>query len=140
MGPAERCSPSSSFLQLPLHGVQLPGSRLSGKFQQTVSSHPLALVRALEAANTSPIPRNATLLRSGATPAPTTAAGTETTASHRSTSGMAALVCAMCLVTGTPLRILRPGLRQQPLLVGQLLHRQGIWWMPIPYHIRFWQH
>merc|ERR1712233_269011 len=77
---AERCSLSSSFPLLPSHGVQLPGSRLNGKYQQTVSSQILGQVLALAAIST-PGHMNAMLLRSGATPALTTTthAGTETT-------------------------------------------------------------
>merc|ERR1712130_627983 len=98
---AERCSLSSSFPLLPSHGVQLPGSRLNGKYQQTVSSQILGQVLALAAIST-PGHSNAMLLRSGATPALTTTthAGTETTVSSRSTSGTAALVCATCPATG----------------------------------------
>merc|ERR1711983_673357 len=99
---AERCSLSSSFPLLPSHGVQLPGSRLSGKYQQTVSSQILGQVLALAAIST-PGHRNAMLLRSGATLATTTTthAGTETTVSSRSTSGTGALVCATCPAIGT---------------------------------------
>merc|ERR1712018_969867 len=97
---AERCSLSSFFPLLPSHGDQLPGSRLNGKYQQTVSSQILGQVLALAAIST-PGHRNAMLLRSGATLATTTTthAGTETMFS-RSTSGTAALVCATCPATG----------------------------------------
>merc|ERR1711936_966570 len=99
---AERCSLSSFFPLLPSHGVRLPGFRLNGKYQQTVSSQILGQVLALAAILT-PGHRNAMLLRSGVTLATTTTthAGTETTVSSRSTSGTAALVCATCPATGT---------------------------------------
>merc|ERR1711881_71927 len=102
---AERCSLSLSFPLLPSHGVQLQGSHLKGKCQQTastVSSQILGLVLALAAAILTPGHRNAMLLRSGATLATTTTthAGTETTVFSRSTSGTAALVCATCPATG----------------------------------------
>merc|ERR1711936_805227 len=66
-------------------------------YQQTVSSQILGQVLALAAIST-PGHRNAMLLRSGATLVITTTthAGTETTVSSRSTSGTAALVCAIC--------------------------------------------
>merc|ERR1712242_341165 len=97
----ERCLLFSSFPLLPLLGAQLLGSRLNVNFLQTVK--PLALALALEAAISTPGPRNVTRLRSRATLASTTTtnAGTETTASSRSATGTAAPVFATSLATGT---------------------------------------
>merc|ERR1711970_1415181 len=97
----ERCLLFSSFPLLPLPGAQLLGSRLNVNFLQTVK--PLDLDLALEAAISTPGPRNVTRLRSGATLASTTTtnAGTETTASSRSATGTDAPVFAICLATGT---------------------------------------
>merc|ERR1711971_348304 len=97
----QRCLLFSFFPLLPAPGAQLLGSHLNVSFLQTVSSPALAL--ALEAANSTPGSRNATLLRSGATLATTTTtnAGTETTASSRSVIGMDAPVFATSLATGT---------------------------------------
>merc|ERR1711971_519443 len=97
----QRCLLFSFFPLLPAPGAQLLGSHLNVSFLQTVSSPALAL--APEAANSTPGSRNVTQLRSGATLATTTttSAGTETTVSSRSVTGMAALVFATCLATGT---------------------------------------
>merc|ERR1712020_109567 len=100
---AERCLLFSSSPLLPSPGVQLQGSRLNANFPQTV--RPLwTMVLALEAAISTPGSRNATRLRSGATPATTTTthAGTETTVSSRSATGTGALVFATNLATGKP--------------------------------------
>merc|ERR1712172_393925 len=97
----QRCLLFSFFPLLPAPGAQLLGSHLNVSFLQTVSSP--ALAPALEAANSTHGSRNVTLLRSGATldTTTTTNAGTETTVSSRSVTGMAALVFAMSLATGT---------------------------------------
>merc|ERR1712192_327552 len=97
----QKCLLFSFFPLLPLPGAQLLGSHLSVSFPQTGSSPALAL--ALEAANSTPGSRNATVLRSGATLATTTttSAGTETTVSSRLATGTAALLFAMSLATGT---------------------------------------
>merc|ERR1712212_152565 len=100
---AERCLLFSSSPLLPSPGVQLQGSRLNANFPQTV--RPLrTMALALEAAILTPGSRNATRLRSGATPATTTTthAGTETTVSSRSATGTGALVFATNLATGKP--------------------------------------
>merc|ERR1712172_341544 len=97
----QRCLLFSFFPLLPAPGAQLLGSHLNVSFLQTVSSP--ALAPALEAANSTHGSRNVTLLRSGATldTTTTTNAGTETTVSSRSVTGMAALVFTMSLATGT---------------------------------------